>query len=196
MIAGLILSAGRSERMGRSKALLPFGGTTFLGHIYNTAKKSSLDRVRIVLGHDPQPVIDKLGLMSDAVVLNEDYDRGMLSSLQEGLKALMPLGPEAVVMLLVDHPRISVALINSLISAYREGRGRIVIPVHGERRGHPVLFASELFEELLAAPLNVGARKVVRAHPELVYELTVEDGGVLDDIDTPGDFERLEGKDE
>ncbi len=191
MIAGLILSAGRSERMGRPKALLPFGSTTFLGHLYRAALDSSLGEVRIVLGHEPGTIIDSLGLPPEVVVLNEHYDRGMLSSLQEGLRALMPLKPAAVVLLLVDHPRISSTLIDALIAAFGEGRGRIIIPVHGGRRGHPVLFASELFAELLAAPQSVGARQVVRAHPELVYELPVADAGILEDIDTPEDFGRL-----
>jgi molybdenum cofactor cytidylyltransferase len=196
MIAGLILSAGRSERMGRPKALLPYAGTTFLGHIYSAALESSLDEVRIVLGHDPGTIVETLDLPLDAIVLNENYGRGMLSSLQEGLRELLPLEPEAVVMMLVDHPRISFTLLDDLIKAYRHGRGRIVIPVHGGRRGHPVLFASELFDELLAAPLEVGARQVVRANPELVYELPVTEGGILEDIDTPQDFGRLEGQDE
>ncbi len=196
MIAGLILSAGRSERMGRPKALLPYAGTTFLGHIYRAAQDSSLDEVRIVLGHDPGTIVEALNLPTEKIVLNEDYGRGMLSSLQEGLKALLPLNPEAVVMMLVDHPRISSELLDQLIAAYRSGRGRIVIPVHGGRRGHPVLFASELFDKLLAAPLDEGARQVVRSYPELVYELDVTASGVLDDIDSPQDLRRLESKDE
>ena len=196
MIVGVILSAGRSERMGSPKALLAYRGDTFLGHVYRTAVKSSLDQVRVVLGHRPRPIIDALGLPPGEIVLNEGYDRGMLSSLQEGLRALAPDRPEAIVMFLVDHPRVSVALVDNIVAAFRKGRGEIVIPVHDGRRGHPVLFSAALFDELLAAPPDKGARHVVRAHPELVCELPAGTSGVLIDIDTPDDYAQLERDDE
>jgi len=191
MIAGLILAAGRSRRMGRPKALLPYGETTFLGQIYRAAGDSMLGTVRVVLGHQPEPIIQALGFAPEVVVINRDYDLGMLSSLQAGIHAIAPLEPEAVVMLLVDHPRISADLIDSLIAAFRGGPGQIVIPAYNGRRGHPVLFGAAVFDDLLDAPLEEGARAVVRGHPELVSEISVDDPGILADIDTPEDYERL-----
>lgn len=191
MIAGLILSAGRSSRMGRHKALLPYAGATFLEHIYNTAGRSTLDRLLVVLGHDPQPIIDAVDIPADRITVNEDYDRGMLSSLQTGLREVMPMLPEAVVVFLVDHPRVTVELIDALIAEFRRGAGDIVLPVYDGRRGHPVLFGASLFDELLAAPLDVCARHVVRAHPDRVAELPVDEEGVVRDIDTPDQYHRL-----
>lgn len=193
MIAAIILAAGKSERMGRPKALLDYGGKTFLAHQLDILRRSEADFLRVVLGHRPEEILAEVEVPPAEVVINRDYERGMLSSLQAGIRSLAGLAVEAALVCPVDHPAVTAELVDRLIDCHRTtGRG-IVIPVAGERRGHPVLFAARLFDELLRAPVEVGARHVVRSHPEEVFEYRTGEAGVLADIDTPEDYNRLTG---
>ena len=191
MIAGLILAAGKSERMGEPKTLLPFGEGTVLGTVYGLLKQSSLEEVRVVLGHRAAEILEQVRLPEEEVVINSDYEQGMLSSVKAGLRVLQSLEPEAVILCPVDHPGISLQLIERLIAGFKSSEKEIVIPVYRGRRGHPVLFAGSLFQELLDASVDIGARQVVRSNPDKILEVEVDEPGVVRDIDTPEDYNRL-----
>ena len=195
MIAAIILAAGKSERMGRPKALLPFGDSTFCQHLYDLLKSSSAGEVRVVLGAQAGEIESGTGIPEKEIVINPDYEKGMLSSLQAGLVALHEAAPEAVILCPVDHPNITLTLIELIISSFRSSGAEIVIPTRAGRRGHPVLFASSLFGDLISAPLDVGARHVVHQHPEKVLEVETDEPGVVQDIDAPEDYRELTGKD-
>jgi molybdenum cofactor cytidylyltransferase len=122
-------------------------------------------------------------------VVNEEYQQGQLSSLHVGLRAV---GDEsdAVLMCLADHPFISRTVIDAIIQAHERSRRSIVIPTYSGARGHPTLFARSLFGELLAAPLDQGARVVVRAHTDDIFELSSDEPGVLADVDTPEQYQQ------
>jgi len=124
------------------------------------------------------------------VAINENYAAGQLSSLQVGLRALPPES-EAAMVALVDHPCVDRALVSGLIAAWRESRPPVLIPTYKERRGHPMIFSRELFAELLDAPLDQGARAVVRRHN--VLHLPVENEGILHDLDDPEAYRRVTG---
>lgn len=189
-VAGLILAAGKSERMGRSKALLPFRGSCFLTHILTEASSSNLNDVKIVLGHQAEAILQALPEIKPKALVNPDYERGQLSSLQCGLKHLSLAGLDGVMVLLIDHPIIHRGLVNQLIEGFSRNDARIVIPSFEHRRGHPIIFSSELFSELLVAPLDQGAVSVVRKHPQEILHLEVDEPGVLVDIDTPEAYEK------
>jgi len=191
MIAGIILSAGKSERMGRPKALLPFRKSTFLEHLYRILNESSLGAVRVVLGAQAERILAEIPLPPGEVVINLDYEKGMLSSLQAGLNSLLNLEPEGVMVFPVDHPDISLPLIENMIKEFRSSQAQIVIPAYRGRRGHPVLFGKAVFGELLRAPLDKGARHVVHKFPEKVLEIDTDYPGILADIDTPEDYRNL-----
>jgi CTP:molybdopterin cytidylyltransferase MocA len=124
-----------------------------------------------------------------AVVDNPNYLRGQLSSIKA---ALAHIGPDArgVLIHLTDHPMVSAATFAAVMDGYRRLGKPIVIARYQGRRGHPVLFARELFGELAAAPEDQGARVVVDADPARVAYVDVDDPGVLTDLDTPEDLER------
>lgn len=185
MIAAVVLAAGRGERMGAPKAAIEVSGRTFLESILRTLEAAGIGTVRVVLA--PPGAAGARG-EPERWVVNPDPDRGMLSSLRCGLRAL-PENVQAVLVWPVDHPRVSAATVRALAGAWRLGRPPVVVPSHGGRRGHPVLFDAGLIGELLAAPDRDGARAVVRAHEDRV-ELPVDDGAILDDIDTPADLAR------
>jgi len=194
MIAAIILAAGKSERMGCPKALLPFGDSTFLQHLYDLLKKSSLGEVRVVLGAQAGEIKAGINVPERDIVINPDYEKGMLSSFQAGLAALKEAAPEAVILCPVDHPNIPLSLIELIISSFRSSKAEIVIPTREGRRGHPALFAGSLFGDLLSAPLDVGARHVVHKYPEKVLEVETDEPGVIQDIDAPEDYRDLTGE--
>ncbi len=191
MIAAIVLAAGKSERMGRPKALLRYHGRTFLEQILDVIRESSIEETVVVLGHDRDAIRPSVTL--GVSVYNEDYEKGMTTSFQAGIRAL---GPEAegAMIFLVDHPVVDPQTIETLISKFAP-RG-IVLPVHEGRRGHPVLFSREVLNEIQALAPTTGANEVVRRKPGRITEVEVSQPGVLVDVDTPEHFEQLSAEDE
>jgi molybdenum cofactor cytidylyltransferase len=188
-VAGLILAAGKSERMGRPKALLPFRGQCFLTHILTEASQSNLSEIRVVLGHHAGTILQALPGIRPYILLNPDYESGQLSSLHCGLNHLRLAELDGVMVFLIDHPMIHRGLVNQLVETFTQHNSPIVIPSFRRRRGHPMIFGAELFDELLAAPPAQGAVSVVRKHEQDILHLDVGEPGVLVDIDTPEAYE-------
>jgi CTP:molybdopterin cytidylyltransferase MocA len=179
MLAAIILSGGASRRMGTPKALLPYEGRTFLEHLLQVTNHPRIGLRRAVLGAGAEGIVESISLRPEEIVVNNDWKKGQLSSLHAALRSLPP-GTDGMLVCLIDHPLISRGLVHDLIERFYSSRQPIVLPVYKSRRGHPVIFSSALFEELLAAPLETGARAVVWAHRGEVSEMhTTEEGCVL-----------------
>jgi CTP:molybdopterin cytidylyltransferase MocA len=186
LIAAIVLTAGKSERMGRPKALLQFKGRTFLEHILLAVQAAGIAHTAVVVGHHRSEIVSALEL--PATVFNPNYEQGMSTSVQAGLRALPP-GFGGAGIFLVDHPLIDATTIQTI--AARLEPGTIALPFHEGRRGHPVFFSSELFGEILDLTADQGLNVVVRRDPSRVIEVPVANAGVLRDIDTPEEFEKL-----
>jgi molybdenum cofactor cytidylyltransferase len=186
LLSAIVLAAGKSERMGRPKALLPFRGSTFLRNILDAIARSPIKNTIVVVGHHRQEIASSLDISN--LIFNPDYAQGMITSFQAGIRALPP-GSAGALLFLVDHPLVETETIHSLVANF--AANRIVIPVFNGRRGHPVLFAAEILQEILALPASQGANIVVRKDPKRIIEVTVDAPGILVDIDTPEDFEKL-----
>ena len=193
MIAAAILAAGRSSRMGRSKALLPHPAesTTFLGHIVTEARLAGLMPIVVVGRADDDELRDEVARFGAELVVNPEPDRGQLSSLIAALDALEVRRVEGVVVLPVDVPLVSAAVIRKLIEARTRASATVIRAVYRGRHGHPVLFSHAIFDELKRADPELGARSVVRADPGRVLDIEAGDAGVVFDIDTPEDYQRL-----
>jgi molybdenum cofactor cytidylyltransferase len=198
MIPAVVLAAGKSSRMGRTKALLPLGssGETFLGRIIRVLREGGADAVVVVIGGDAAAV--RASLPPDAVhvssVENPQYEEGQLSSLLVGLAAVEQRhnNVEAVMMTLVDLPLISAATVRAVREAYLANPGApLVRPRRGGRHGHPVIFNRSIFGELRRADPSKGAKPVVHAHAAEEVNVDVDDEGAFIDIDTPEDYERF-----
>ncbi|MBM4268609.1 MAG: nucleotidyltransferase family protein [Deltaproteobacteria bacterium] len=189
-VAGVLLAGGASERMGRPKATLRIGEETFAGRLLRALGEAGLERIVVVAGVHAEET--RAALPRDVrLLVNPDPSCGQLSSLKIALRDLTPAEPpvDAALVALVDHPAVRV---DTLVRLREASASRaIVVPRHGGRRGHPVVFARALFEELLEAPVALGARTVVRRDPARVLELDVDDAGVLVDVDTPADLAHL-----
>jgi molybdenum cofactor cytidylyltransferase len=184
MLAAVILSGGRSRRMGAPKALIPYLGGTFLEHLLKVTDHPRIGWRRVVLGADAQAIREGVELTADELVINEQWEAGQLSSIQCGLRSL-PARTDGMLLCLIDHPLISRELVDELVERFYESGKSIVLPVYNGRRGHPVIFASPLYEELLNAPLETGARAVVWAHSEDVCEMETSEQGCVLNLNDP-----------
>jgi molybdenum cofactor cytidylyltransferase len=184
MLAAVILSGGASRRMGTPKALLPYRGGTFLEHLLEVTDHPRIGWRRVVLGADAAAIAASVELPADEVVINENWEDGQLSSIQAGVRSL-PEDTDGMLLCLIDHPLISRELVGELVSRFYESGKAIVLPVYKGRRGHPVIFAARLYEELLNAPLETGARAVVWAHREEVCEMEMDEEGCVLNLNDP-----------
>jgi len=198
MIPAVVLAAGKSSRMGRTKALLPLGssGETFLQRIVRVLRDGGADAVVVVIGGDGAAV--RASLPRDdaqiSAVENPRYEDGQLSSLLVGLAAVERRydNVEAVMMTLVDLPLISEATVRAVREAFLANPGApLVRPRRGGRYGHPVIFNRSIFGELRRADPSKGAKPVVHAHAAEEVNVDVDDEGAFIDIDTPEDYERF-----
>jgi len=184
-LAAIILAAGESRRMGRPKALLACQGTTFLGHLLRVTAQPSIGIRRVVLGAAADEIQRAAALAPEIVVINNEWQKGQLSSLQAGLRSLPEGATDGILVCPVDHPLISAQLVVQLIKAFRAQGRPIVMPTWQGHRGHPVIFAANLYPELLAAPDDVGARAVVWAHQSDLLEVPTDEEGVVQNLNDP-----------
>jgi molybdenum cofactor cytidylyltransferase len=189
-IDGILLAAGESRRMGYPKPLLRIDNESFLAHTAATML-DIVERLIIVLGAHSERVRPAVPQDSRIVVVeNSQYERGQLSSLKAGLPAVS-LCASAALVHLADHPMVKPATFEALVGEYGRSGKPIMIARYLGRRGHPVIFGRALFDELLRAPEDQGARAVVNADPSRVAYVDVDDAGVTTDLDTPADLERV-----
>ncbi len=191
MIAALILAAGESRRMGSPKALIPYHGLTFVEHLLAATRLPRIGETRVVLGAGAEEIRGRLPVKDSQIVINDAWESGPLSSIQAGLRSLPEDGVEAALICPVDHPLVTLRLIGAIVAAFDRSGKAIVLPTYLGRRGHPVLFASRLFSELMGAPLDVGARAVVRAHRGEIEEVPTEEEGVVLNLNDPEALARL-----
>jgi molybdenum cofactor cytidylyltransferase len=187
VIAGIILAAGASSRMGTPKALLDYRGETFL------------DRLIRVLGAVCDPVIVALGYHASEIraqakhparfVVNPDPSRGQLSSLQTAL-ALVPDNAEGFLFLPVDCPAVEPETVQRIVDVFHSTADLLVIPRFEGHRGHPVCARRELIAEFLALPAEAQAKDVVRRYTP--HYVDTSDAGVLSDIDDPEAYRILQ----
>jgi CTP:molybdopterin cytidylyltransferase MocA len=176
--------------MGSPKALLPYQGRPFLEHLLDVARHPSIGVRRVVLGPDADAISAQVALRPDEIVLNGDWERGQLSSIQAAIRSL-PAGTDGLLLCPVDHPLVSESLVNDLIESFEKSRAAVVLPLYEGRRGHPVIFAASLYEELLNAPEDTGARAVVWAHKNEVCEVSTTEEGCVLNLNDPAAFEKF-----
>ncbi len=181
--AAIILTAGESRRMGRVKAYLPFRNGTFLSVLADTFSPFC-HPVLAVFGYDGE----NLASQAPAQVLttiNTDYQFGMLTSLQAGLRALPTI--DRVLFTLVDHPAVSPETLHALLAS----DAAIAIPRVNGKRGHPVLINAEIARQFLQEPIFAKVRDTIDRNAALIRYIDVEDTSIHDDIDDPALYQAL-----
>lgn len=190
-ISGIVLAAGQSSRISGTKQLLKFRESTLLGQVIANARRSLLNEIIVVLGHDAAEIRSQVDLAGVKVVLNENYKQGQSSSLKAGLSHVSKRS-HAAMFLLGDQPLVDECVINKVIRAYEESLKPIVIPVFAGRRGNPVVIGRELFGELTAtAKGDAGARVLFNRHAGLIHRMEIDSRFIHVDVDTLEDYNSL-----
>jgi molybdenum cofactor cytidylyltransferase len=193
LLAAVILSAGASTRMGRPKALLPYREGTFLEHLIQVTRDPRIGITRVVLGAGAENIQAVAKLDDSIVVFNREWELGQLSSIWAGVRSLEEAETDGIILCPVDHPLVSARLVSELVDRFYEAKKAIVLPTYKGKRGHPVIFSSQLFGELLEAPAEMGARAVVWAHAADVLEVPTDEEGVTLNLNDPDMLKRATG---
>jgi molybdenum cofactor cytidylyltransferase len=189
-LAGIVLAAGESRRMGQPKQLLPFGERTILERVVDTLLTAGVGEVVVVLGHLADRVRAVLGDRPVTVVVNELYRQGMLSSVKCGVHAI-GAGYDAVLFALGDQPHIEGAVVSEVMRAYRAGNAGIVIPRYGDKKGHPIIINLRKYREAIVnLPEDTGLNALMQAHADDVRLIDVATEDIIRDIDVPDDYTR------
>jgi molybdenum cofactor cytidylyltransferase len=189
-VAGVILAAGTSSRLGSPKQLLDLGGKPVLAHTLAAVRQTTLDPIIVVLGHESERIAASVDLDQVQMIYNPDYLAGQSSSVRAVLDVL-PLDVAAIVFVLGDQPLVQPAVIERLASAFRQDLPNIVQPSYREGRGNPVLISRALFDELAQISGDTGARPLIERHRGQVRLVDVSEYSRPDDIDTREDYERI-----
>jgi molybdenum cofactor cytidylyltransferase len=190
----IILAAGSSSRLGRPKQLIEFQGKKLIQRSIESSQKSKADSLAVVLGWNPELI--KTGFDSEYInfVINENWEEGMASSMQAGLRFLMEKEcPGQVILMLSDQPFVTSDVLNHLILEKKISGKGIVACSYSGTLGVPALFDQAYFEELLKLKSHEGAKKVILKNMPDVHSLDFPLGAV--DLDTEADLIQLENFD-
>jgi molybdenum cofactor cytidylyltransferase len=186
-VTGLVLAAGGSKRLGQPKQLLPFAGTTLLGHVLDVARACQFDQLLCVIGGGSDEVLRQTRFDGVEVISNRQFGEGCSSSIAAALGAVDP-GSELLVLLLGDQPGVRPSVVRRLISGV--GDSPLAVCAYEDGRGHPFAFARTMFGELSAMHGDKAVWKLLDRHASAVVEVAVE-GRVPLDVDTWEDYDAV-----
>src|SRR5262249_45322617 len=189
-VAAIVLAAGMSRRMGRPKQLLRLGGKSLLQRTLDTIRGSEVNEIVLVLGAAAEEVQTQLTFDGVHVVINSDFQKGMGTSLRTGLAAVSA-SIQGALIVLADQPFVRSSTLDEMIAYRHKHAPQILIPVSRGFRGNPVLLHHSVFPELMNLTGDIGCRAIFGSHRESIHKLKVDDAGILLDIDSAEDWERL-----
>lgn len=192
-VSAILLAAGKSERMGQNKLLLPFGGRTVIQNTLDNLLASRAGEVIVVLGSNAPEINASIGSRRALVVLNPNFAKGMSTSLNTGL-GMASAQARFILVALGDQPLITPHIYNKLIEAALNTDKGIVVPTYKGERGNPIIVSTRYRGELLQQTGDIGGRELLKAYPDDVLEVPVESEGVAININTKEEYEkRLKG---
>jgi molybdenum cofactor cytidylyltransferase len=189
-IAGLILAAGGSSRMGdENKLMMPFQGKPMLNHVVNASLNSNLTQTFVVVGHQSSEIKNLVQSDDIQCVENEQWETGMASSIVAGISQLKQF--DGFLILLGDMPLVTPELINEII--VHGSADKIVIPIKDGLHGNPVFFGSKFRDELLTLYGDSGAKKVIQNNLSSMIKIKIQSNTIFKDYDTKESLESVAG---
>jgi molybdenum cofactor cytidylyltransferase len=186
-VAGLVLAAGGSTRLGRPKQLLPYGGATLLDHTIATARACEFDQLLVAIGGSADKIRGRVNLAGADVVVNPGYGSGCSSSIAVAMEALDPRATTLVLML-GDQPGVVPATVRVLLAA--RGDAPLAVCRYDDGRGHPFAFGHEAFGDLRALHGDKAVWRLLEERADAVAEVPVA-GRIPLDVDTWADYEAV-----
>lgn len=183
-VAAILLAAGRSRRMGRCKQLLPLGTTTVIGRCLETLRQGGVESIVVIVSEEGQEVADAAGEYCVRVAINRLSDGDMASSIRVG-RDLLDADCSGVIIALCDCPLVTAATVASLLDRHALFPEAIIRPSYDASRGHPLLFARSILDELTE---GMTLRDILGSNPQRIHDVAVDDPGILIDMDTPEDY--------
>ena len=196
MISSIILAAGMSKRMKQgNKLLLKYNQSNILQNTIQNLTESNIDEIIIVLGHGFIDVKRTLRDTGGKIIFNEEYYKGMSSSIIKGIQSINPKS-KGVMVCLGDMPKVKTETYNKLINVFNniKKKKKIILPVFNDQIGNPIIFTSYFFKSLLNLAGDKGAKKLINKHENCVIQKQVQDKGVLEDIDNDAQYNFLKNK--
>jgi len=189
--AGVILAAGDSSRMGSDKALLTWGGETFLSLAIRRLS-TVCDFVVVVTGNNAETLRPMVYQNAGYLVINQQPEEGQFSSLRVGLREVLERGRDSAVVTLVDRPAAAVETLELLRETFLHSRPEqtwAVVPEFKGKHGHPYVASREMIEAFLRAPRSATARDVEHANQSKILYVPVSDANVTANLNTPAEYE-------
>jgi molybdenum cofactor cytidylyltransferase len=191
-VYAIILAAGSGSRMGSPKWSLPFGETSLLSHVCGLYSGLGI-KIFAVVDKKAEKELEKPGSQYSLpsgvnVIANPKPERGMFSSVQLGIDAAMSQGANAVLVHPVDIPLVQKETVSALLQSKK---GKIRIPVFEDKQGHPVFIDGSIAVWIPDAPSKGNLRDILLKHETQIERIAVNDAGILKDMDTKEDYERL-----
>ena len=193
MISAILLAAGESSRMnGDFKPLMKWGTRSIISQCIDNLKRSRVDEIIVVLGHRQSEVRSRLAGAGVQFAINEDFRRGMISSIQTGLPLISPRS-DGVMICLVDQPMVGPDVINPLVISFGDYEKKISVPTFHGKHGHPIIISREYETEImkLSDDNPDGFKALINNHRNEIQEVSVDSDSILQDIDTFEDYQRL-----
>ena len=188
MISAIILAAGLSKRMKLgNKLLLEKNNVPIIKTTLERVAASKVNEIIVVLGKDSSLIKNKVNDKRVKCVINKDYRNGISSSIKKGLKKVNKDNIGAMICL-ADMPLIKTRTYNQIIHSYYQNNRKNIIPYFEHIRGNPVLFDKLYFKDLMKIEGDEGARILIKKHPEIFFNLTVLDQGIIKDIDDANQY--------
>lgn len=196
MTVALLPAAGASRRMGRPKLLLPYGGGTLVGSLVASLRGGGVSTILLVTAPGDEDLQTWAREAGVAVAVNPAPERGMLSTILEGIAALggaaaLARHGELLLVSPADLPAVRPETIARLIREATQSGAPLALPVHRGKRGHPLAIAPALIPEIETLNPEVGLKQLRDRHEAELLEIEVEDAGVVLDVDTPEEYENL-----
>ncbi len=194
-ISGIVIASGEGKRIGRVKQLLPWKNSTILGNIIDTLKDTDLDIIYIVLGYEKEKILENIKhhlTEKFEVIFNENYKKGMLTSIQEAVKKI-PDDYFGFIIFLGDQPFIKKETVDKSIERIKVKDYPIIVSCYKGERGHPTFISLEFKEKILSLDPEKGALRDIiydARNKNLVFDFETDDEDVIKDIDTYEDYIR------